>query len=196
MLQKGERGGESTSIRVDVRTVAATNRDIELEVMEKRFRQDLYYRLAVLTVVVPPLRERPEDVPFLAQHFLDRANARSGRPRRFSASALEHLSAYSFPGNVRELENLVEQAAALAEGEELLPEDFLLRRRATPTPNAAGVSLADAVSDAERRAINGALELAPRVLARVAEILGVSSTTLWRKMKRLNLKASGDEPLS
>ena len=129
-LQEGEvrRVGESTSVAVDVRIVAATNRDIEQEVREKRFRQDLYYRLNVVTLRVPPLRERLEDVPVLAEHFLQRANARSPKPKRLSAAAVEHLMGYSFPGNVRELENLVEQAAALAEGEELLPEDFLLPR--------------------------------------------------------------------
>jgi len=147
------------------------------------------------------LRERLEDVPMLAQHFLERANARSRRPRRFGPSALEHLQGYSFPGNVRELENLVEQAAALAEGDELVPDDFPLRRKAELTvavpPGATpGVvqSLADAVTDAERRAIVSALEQSPHDLSRVAELLGVSATTLWRKMKRLGLKTSGDEP--
>jgi two-component system response regulator HydG len=210
VLQEGEvrRVGESASIKVDARTVAATNRDIELEVNDKRFRQDLFYRLAVVTLVVPPLRERLEDVPLLAQHFLDRANARSRKQHRFHPSALEHLGSYGFPGNVRELENLVEQAAALAEGEELLPEDFPLRRKSgevaqVQVPAAAGAagaasgpvqSLADAVSDAERRAINVALEQSPHDLSRVAEVLGVSATTLWRKMKRLGLKTTGEEP--
>ncbi|HEY0881254.1 MAG TPA: helix-turn-helix domain-containing protein, partial [Archangium sp.] len=138
-----------------------------------------------------------------AQHFLDRANARSRKPHRFSTSALEHLQGYAFPGNVRELENLVEQAAALAEGEELLPEDFPLRRKGTETPLQVAVpavggsvaqSLADAVTDAERRAITAALEQSPHDLSRVAEILGVSATTLWRKMKRLGLKTTGEEP--
>ncbi len=205
VLQEGEvrRVGESTSIKVDVRTVAATNRDIELEVADKRFRQDLYYRLAVVTLVVPPLRERLEDVPTLAQHFLDRANVRSRRPRRFTDSALDHLSTYAFPGNVRELENLVEQAAALAEGDDLGPDDFPLRRKTAeqvfvPAPGnlAPGPvqSLADAVTDAERRAITSALEQSPHDLSRVAEVLGISATTLWRKMKRLGLKTSGEEP--
>jgi two-component system response regulator HydG len=209
VLQEGEvrRVGESTSIKVDVRTVAATNRDIEKDVGERRFRQDLFYRLAVVTLVVPPLRERLEDVPLLAQHFLDRANARSRRSRHFSSSALEHLQSYSFPGNVRELENLVEQAAALAETEELTAEDFPLRRKphepapvqvavpaAVPAGGAAAQSLAEAVTEAERRAITLALEQSPHDLSRVAEILGVSATTLWRKMKRLGLKTTGDEP--
>ncbi|MHA7628151.1 sigma-54-dependent transcriptional regulator [Corallococcus sp. M7] len=212
-LQDGEvrRVGESTALRVDVRIAAATNRDIELEVKEKRFRQDLYYRLNVVLLRVPPLRERLEDVPALAEHFLARANARSPRPRRLSASAVEHLMTYNFPGNVRELENLVEQAAALAEGDELLPEDFPLRPQgrvlppdAAPSPEATGLpptdvarpggaeatgpTLAEVVEDAERRAIVQALERHGVDLARVADELGVSSTTLWRKMKRLNLR--------
>jgi two-component system response regulator HydG len=212
-LQDGEvrRVGESTALRVDVRIVAATNRDIELEVQEKRFRQDLYYRLNVVTLRVPPLRERLDDVQALAEHFLQRANARSPRPKRLSQAAVAHLMSYSFPGNVRELENLVEQAAALAEGNELGPEDFPLRPQARlprPTESAAPVSsaspvdgngartptLAEAVEEAERRAIAQALERNGTDLARVADELEVSSTTLWRKMKRLNLRPPGEAP--
>jgi len=212
-LQDGEvrRVGESTALRVDVRIVAATNRDIELEVQEKRFRQDLYYRLNVVTLRVPPLRERLDDVQALAEHFLQRANARSHRPKRLSQAAVAHLMSYSFPGNVRELENLVEQAAALSEGHELGPEDFPLRPQArlarpvesaTPVSSAAQVdgngartpTLAEAVEEAERRAIAQALERNGTDLARVADELEVSSTTLWRKMKRLNLRPPGDAP--
>ena len=201
VLQEGEvrRVGENAALQVDTRTVAATNRDIEREVEEKRFRQDLYYRLAVVTLRVPPLRERLEDVPLLAQHFLERANQRNRRPRRLTPAALEHLLTHTYPGNVRELENLVEQAAALAEGDELGPADFPLRTRAlpdSPGPLEQGGdrTLADAVIDAERRAIQSAVERHPGDLARVAEVLGVSSTTLWRKMKRLGLKTTGEEP--
>ncbi|HZH79564.1 MAG TPA: sigma-54 dependent transcriptional regulator, partial [Archangium sp.] len=127
-LQDGEvrRMGESTSLRMDVRIVATTHRDLELEVREKRFRQDLYYCLNVVPLRVPPLRERLEDIPVLAEHFLRRANARGPRPKRLSEAAVEYLMDYAFPGNVRELENLVRRAAALTEGEELRPEDFLL----------------------------------------------------------------------
>jgi two-component system, NtrC family, response regulator HydG len=206
-LQDGEvrRVGESVALKVNVRIVAATNRDIELEVREKRFRQDLYYRLNVVTLRVPPLRERLEDVPALAEHFLKRANARSPKPKRLSTSAVEHLMGHSFPGNVRELENLVEQAAALSEGEDLLPEDFPLRPHtrmgaldAAPAPLAADTStrmptLAEAVDEAERRAIAQALERYQTDLGRVAEELAVSSTTLWRKMKRFNLRPAGGE---
>jgi two-component system response regulator HydG len=203
VLQEGEvrRVGENTAMQVDVRTVAATNRDIERDVNDKRFRQDLFYRLAVVTLTVPALRERLEDVPLLAAHFVERANARNRRQHRLASSAVEHLMTYNFPGNVRELENLVEQAAALAETEELTPEDFPLRRRGidTPTPSGAATgsplqSLADAVTEAERRAIAAALEHSGHDLSRVAEVLGISATTLWRKMKRLSLKTSAEEP--
>jgi two-component system response regulator HydG len=195
-LQEGEirRVGESSSLRVDVRTVAATNRDIRLEVEEKRFRQDLYYRLNVVTLRVPPLRERREDIPLLAEHFLQRANARSARTKRLTEAALAHLARHDFPGNVRELENLVEQAAALSEDEALLPEDFPLRpeRPASGTVPAAGevASLEAAVLEAERRAILQARARWPQDLGKVADALGISPTTLWRKMRRLGL--SGD----
>ncbi len=208
-LQEHEvrRVGENTSISVDVRVIAASNRDLEKDVAEKRFRQDLFYRLAVVTMKVPPLRERLEDVPLLAQHFLERANARNRRPHRLTSSAVDALMGYSFPGNVRELENLIEQAAALAEGDDLLPEDFPIRRRGPDSPSAfalpetpattalgSGLStLADAVTEAERKAIQAAIERSPD-LARVAEVLGVSPTTLWRKMKRLGLKTAGEAP--
>jgi len=203
VLQDGEvrRVGESTSIQVDVRTVAATNRDIEQEVAQKSFRQDLFYRLNVVSLHVPPLRERLEDIPLLAEHFLERANARAQRKRRMSQSALEALMTYDFPGNVRELENLVEQAAALAEGEELLPEDFPLKRRKvsgstgepsnpdrTEPPGTGLASLAQVVAEAEKQAIVRALEKHAHDLGQVADELGISPTTLWRKMKRLELK--------
>lgn len=210
VLQEGEirRVGENVSLSVDVRTVAATNRDIENEVNERRFRQDLFYRLAVVTLLIPPLRERLEDVPQLAEHFLQKANQRNRRPRTLTRAAIERLQTHSFPGNVRELENLVEQAAALAETDELGPDDFPLRSRRTSgelpsfsasspssssTPNPVR-SLADAVTEAERRAITAALEQHAADLPRVADTLGISATTLWRKMKRLGLKTAGEDP--
>jgi two-component system response regulator HydG len=193
-LQEGEirRVGESSSLRVDVRTVAATNRDIRLEVDQKRFRQDLYYRLNVVTLRVPPLRERLEDIPLLAEHFLQRANARAARRKRLTEAALAHLARHDFPGNVRELENLVEQAAALSEGEELLPEDFPLRPErqvpaALPVSGGDVESLEKAVLEAERRAILLARARWPQDLGKVADALGISPTTLWRKMRRLGL---------
>jgi two-component system response regulator HydG len=189
VLEDGEvrRVGESTSIRVDVRTVAATNRKLAELIPTGGFRQDLYYRLNVVALEVPPLRERLEDVPLLAEHFLQRANARSARQRRLTQSALDHLAQYPFPGNVRELENLVEQAAALSSRDELFPEDFPLKFASAPTGSEERHALAEIVEEAERQAIQSSLRRHLGDLTRVAADLRVSPTTLWRKMKRLRL---------
>ncbi len=199
VLQEGEvrRVGESTSITVDARTVAATNRTLEQEVREKRFRQDLYYRLAVVTLDVPPLRERLVDVPMLARHFLGKVNLRNGRRRELSSNALDALSQYSFPGNVRELENLIEQAAALCEHDILTADDFPFRRRSDGGLSAplSSKSLADAINDAERRSIVSALDNTSDLI-RASELLGISSTTLWRKMRRLGIRVAAHERFS
>jgi two-component system response regulator HydG len=200
VLQEGEvrRVGESLPISVNVRVVAATNQDLERAVSEKRFRQDLFYRLAVVTLTVPPLRERREDIPILAEHFLARYNARTGLTRRLSPGAMERLLTHEFPGTVRELENAVEQAAALSDAEELSAADFPLRpprgAMGAPAPEAVAllgelVSLADTVEAAERAAIEAAIRATAADLGEVARRLDVSPTTLWRKMKRYGLKA-------
>ena len=118
-LQESEirRVGESQPIYVDVRVVAATNQDLRQAIEERRFREDLYYRLNVMTIRLPPLRERRADVPLLAQHFLDEINRKERTQKYFSDSAMERLLAYDFPGNVRELQNLVQQAAVLSLGD-------------------------------------------------------------------------------
>jgi two-component system response regulator HydG len=117
-VQEGEirRVGENRPIKVDVRIIAATNMDLAEAVRDRRFRQDLYYRLNVARFALPPLRERREDLPLLAAHFLNKATNKMGIEARFSEDALTHLMTYPFPGNVRELENLVEQAVALSNG--------------------------------------------------------------------------------
>ncbi len=187
--------GESTSIKVDVRLIAATNQDLARAVAERRFREDLYYRLNVVPLRVPPLRERLEDVPLLAQHFLRRHNGRSGARRHLSPQAVARLCAWTWPGNVRELENAIERAAALAERDELTERDFAFGAlpAAAPTgggfaPRASGATLlAHSVAAAERAAIEAALARNPGDLPLVARELGVSATTLWRKMKRHRL---------
>jgi two-component system response regulator HydG len=182
------RVGDNASIRVDVRVIAATNQDLRASIADKRFREDLFYRLNVVPLTAPPLRERREDVPLLAQHFLTSFNQRNGTRRSLTQGALARMLSHDFPGNVRELENLVEQAAALARADEIDSDDVLLdkappQRRADMPPR----TLAQLIDDAERRAIetaidrNGALEKAAREL-------DVSTTTLWRKMKRLNIR--------
>jgi two-component system response regulator HydG len=194
-LQEGEirRVGESDSVRVDVRVIAATNRDLRLELAEKRFREDLFYRLNVVQLQVPPLRDRREDIPLLAQHFVDRYNRRSGASRVLTEGAVERLVSHDFPGNVRELENALEQAAALAEVDELSARDFPLGPN---TSQSLGTvvdvgPLALAVETAEKRAIEGALRRHASDLMAVAKELRISSTTLWRKMRKLGLSVQG-----
>jgi two-component system response regulator HydG len=192
--------GESSPIKIDVRMVTATNQDLQLAVSEKRFREDLYYRLAVVPLKVAPLRERIEDVPMLAQHFLGRYNARSGTRRRLSPEAVQHLCSWHYPGNVRELENAIERAAALAEVDELGPRDFpfvsardgarldpAAQLAALPASNYPPASLANVLDGAEKTALVAALGRNGHDQVMVARELGISSTTLWRKMKKHKL---------
>ena len=120
------RVGDNASIQVDVRVLAATNQDLRKSIAEKRFREDLFYRLNVVPLVVPPLRERRDDIPILAQHFVGRFNQRNGTRRVLTQGALQKMVAHAFPGNVRELENVVEQAAALSHSDEITADDVRL----------------------------------------------------------------------
>ncbi len=193
-LQDGEirRVGESSPVRVDVRIIAATNQDLRKAILEKRFREDLFYRLNVVPIRIPPLRDRPEDIPLLAVHFLAQYNQRDGTRKVFTPAALAALSEHSWPGNVRELENMVEQAAALSPGAEIGLEEIQFEPVVPPRPGAApgqARTLAAVVEEAERQGIQAALQRGHADLGRVASELGISSTTLWRKMKRLDLAA-------
>jgi two-component system response regulator HydG len=189
-LQDGEirRVGESAPVRVDVRIIAATNQDLRRAIAEKRFREDLFYRLAVVPLRIPPLRERREDVPLLAAHFLERFNQRTGGGKVLTADAAALLLEHDWPGNVRELENVMEQAAALCPTREIRAQDVHIEAVRGSQPGAV-VTLAQAVEDAERRVIDAALHRHRQDLPGVARELGVSSTTLWRKMKRLGIEA-------
>src|SRR2546430_2882334 len=156
------RVGDNASIPVDVRVLAATNQDLRQAIAEKRFREDLFYRLNVVPLVLPPLRDRREDIGLLAQHFVDRFNQRNGTRRTLTQGALPHTTAHSFPGNVRELENVIEQAAALARADSIGADDVFLERQgeAASAPGVAGGSvktLAEQGDGAERDAIQRAL---------------------------------------
>jgi two-component system response regulator HydG len=185
------RVGDNASIPVDVRVIAATNQDLKTAITEKRFREDLYYRLNVVPLLAPPLRERKEDIPLLAQHFLSSFNQRNGTRRTLTQGALQKMAVYDFPGNVRELENIVEQAAALAHSDEIDADDVFIETRAIPTaetpPNGVR-TLAREVDSAEKKAIEAAIARNDGLLEQVARELDVSTTTLWRKMKRLGLR--------
>ena len=203
-IQEGEirRVGESVPVQVDVRVIAATNQDLRRAVQEKRFREDLFYRLAVVPLRIPPLRERKEDVPLLAQHFLERYAKRTGERKALTPEAVEKLVSWDWPGNVRELENMIEQAAALSTSVELRPADITFDGPSLPAASpvagdpSAQLTLAEAVDEAERRAIEAALARCRNDLGQVARELAISSTTLWRKMKRLGVPSRGEPPVS
>jgi len=176
------RVGDNKPISVDVRVIAATNQDLQTSIAEKRFREDLYYRLNVARFRIPALRERPEDIPLLVDHFLQKYSKKMDRQVRLAAGAMERLTTYSFPGNVRELENLLEQGVALTMDGEIQVEDLLPGEES----RSASQTLDEVVSVAERQAIRAALAQHEST-DRAAEALGLSPTTLWRKMKKLNI---------
>ena len=185
------RVGGNDPIPVDVRVVAATNRDLRKLAAEGGFRDDLYYRLNVVTITVPPLRERSQDIPLLAQHFLETFAHRAERPvKRLAPETLALLAAYQWPGNVRELENVIERAVALSSAETLLPDDFPLHLREEPTraPRLPGAGMT--LEEVKRWYVNKALEEAGGNKLRAAELLGIDRRTLYRILER---QATEDE---
>jgi two-component system response regulator HydG len=194
VLQEGEvrRVGDNRSLKVNIRVVAATNQDLHKAIAEKRFRQDLYYRLNVARFVLPPLRDRREDIPLLVEHFLAKYCRKMGVRVRLGDAVMEYLMGYEYPGNIRELENMIEQAVALASQsgviqlEDVAPQDL----PAAPRDRPGDRTLASSVDAAERAAIEEALRDVEGNRERAAEALGLSPTTLWRKMKRLDIRWS------
>ncbi len=191
------RVGETVERRVDVRVVAATNRDLAEEVRQGRFREDLFYRLNVVPVHMPPLRQRREDIPMLADALLARHMPEGMRPR-LAEEALARIMRLPLPGNVRELENLLQRMMALAEGDELGVEllDGLSRRDEAGEAlslarlQEARMSLDEALEETERRLVREALEESGGNVTRAAEALGVSFRSLRYRLKKLGLKAS------
>jgi DNA-binding NtrC family response regulator len=192
VLQEGavERLGSSTPREVDVRIVAATHQDLDALVRDGRFREDLYYRINVFPIEVAPLRERPEDLPALAEQALARLAARLGTAARLAPAALESLTSYPWPGNVRELINVLERAVLLSRGGTIETVDLPSRtpRSANEAKTGEVVALSDAVSRAERLAIQAALERTGDNKAQAARLLGVSVRTLFYKLEKLGLK--------
>ncbi len=188
--------GGVENIKVDVRIVAATNVDLHQMMEEQRFREDLYYRLHVITVHLPPLRERKEDVPLLVQHFLQKYGAENGKTGlELTPEALDLLTDYDWPGNVRELENVIERAVVLTTGptigEDLVPEHVRNRpvfRMPLFTLPAEGISFNEVTADFERRLIESTLEVAGGVQKRAAELLHLKPTTLNEMIKRHDIR--------
>lgn len=180
-----ERVGGSRTISVDVRVLAATHRNLHAMVEQGLFRQDLFYRLHVVPLELPPLREHPEDIPLLVENFLRRWSDRTERPpKHLTPSAFKLLADYSWPGNVRELENALEYAAVTSADDWLRPEDLPPRLRAAARP--AGGRLDAALAAAEREALLAAFESAS-TSQEAARRLGIGRATLWRKIKRYGI---------
>ena len=179
--------GSTDRVPIDVRLIAATNRDLEAEVAEGTFRSDLYYRLKVVSIHLPLLRERPEDIPVLATHLV----GRYGRARGITGlepAALEALLAHHWPGNVREIENRIEAAIALARGPRLTVRDLGLEARPRrPADAAAPAGIALSLRDYERACLERALHCAEGSVRRAAELLGIGRSTLYRKLKENGL---------
>jgi two-component system response regulator HydG len=191
------RVGGNDEIPVDFRLVAATNRDLEGEVARGRFRQDLYYRLKVVTISLPPLRQRPEDIPLLVAHFVTRFNVQLGRSvTRVDPEVLATLRAYPWPGNVRELRNVVENMVLFCRGDELtladLPPEY---REGQPVElrEVSGGWTPRSMTEIEREAILRTLEFTQGHRARAAQLLGIGLRTLQRKLKEYGAVPAGEE---
>ena len=186
--------GGVQEIQVDVRIIAATNVDLKQLVREGKFREDLFYRLNVISIDLPALRQRKEDIPILVDHFLHKYSAENERPmRRINTEALRALVSYSWPGNVRELENVVERAVVLSSGTEigpdLLPDQIVERNPVFPVlEQRADASLFDIVEECERRIITDMLEKCSWNQTETAERFKVPLSTLNQKIKRLNIE--------
>jgi DNA-binding NtrC family response regulator len=192
VLQEGEltHVGGNRTIRVDVRVISATNHDLPARAKSGLFREDLFFRLAVIPITVPPLRERLEDVPPLVSHFAAQVAREAGLPeRRFSEAAVRRLAGYDFPGNVRELRNLVERLVIMSARGVIGPEAVsavLPRTAVTGAP--APASLADAVRDLERGTIEEALRASGGRVTEAAARLGLERSHLYKKMRKLGIR--------
>jgi two-component system response regulator PilR (NtrC family) len=192
--------GSVDVIKVDVRIIAASNADLSKLMAENRFREDLYYRLNVITISLPPLRRKREDIPLLTAHFLEKyADENKRRVREVTPEAMRILMDHSWPGNVRELENTIERAVVLCTGDRISPEllpDYLRYPVQTEQPSmivpAEGISLKDAVSRYERAMILQSLEMANGVQKKAAELLQLKPSTLNEMMKRLGIHAKSN----
>jgi DNA-binding NtrC family response regulator len=192
-----ERVGGTKTMTVDVRILAATHRDLEAEVERGRFREDLWFRLNVVPVRLPPLRERSEDVPELARFFLEQASTRHRtKPAKLTKEAMAFLARWTWPGNVRELENFMERIAVMHEGADVREEDVAAQLRSArqrpearvPSPAVSSEGLKGAVSQSESSAIQAALASCGGNRTHAARKLGIGLRTLQIKMKRLGIR--------
>jgi Nif-specific regulatory protein len=190
-----ERVGGNRPITVDVRIIAATNTDLEASVRARRFREDLYYRLHVVPIVLPPLRERREDIPLLVGHFLQRFNAENHKRMKISSAAMDLIVGYDWPGNVRELENCIERMVVMAHRDIVAPEDVPLpvtwyQPTAPPDahpPETGTSSLPKTIADLERERLLAALRRCGGVQTRAATLLGITPRQLGYKVRKYRI---------
>ena len=195
--------GGSEELSVDVRIISATNRDLEREVMNGNFREDLYYRLNVINIHMPPLRERPEEIPLLAQHFLEKYSKQMGKDiRKISSFALDILKSYNFPGNIRELENIIERSVALESSNIVLPDSLTLssfkQTQVQPKPDTVsltlpqeGIDLDNVLGQFERDLLQQALERTRGAKQKAADLLGISFRSFRYRLAKYGL--GGDD---
>jgi DNA-binding NtrC family response regulator len=183
-----ERVGGTHQLQVDVRVIAATNRDLARAMEEGRFRRDLFYRLNVFPITLPPLRERPEDIPLLAQHFLSRFSSEMGKPiEGISEAAISYLQHHPWPGNVRELENVMERAVILARGPKITPRDLVIPGQAAEPLDVSIPLQGLSLEVLERRLIERALEMAKGNQSQAARLLGLTRHALRYRMEKHGL---------
>ena len=202
VLEEGEfeRVGGNETIKTDARIIAATHRDLEEEVQKGNFREDLFYRLYVIPIMLPTLKERKADIPYLVSYFIEQfAPKNDPSAAKFSDDAMKVLTNYYWPGNVRELKNLIERLVVLHEGEQILPEDLPEKIQAENSRtaqgkdvNGGGISFNTAVSEFEKALIISALDKTNWVKNRAAQLLKIKRTTLVEKIKRYNLEKDSE----
>ncbi len=199
VLQDGEirRLGGKDSFRVDIRIIAATNRDLEEMIKEGTFREDLYYRLRVVTIKIPPLRERREDIPILCEHFLKKYNQEFGkRLKGISEEALKALTDYSWPGNIRQLQSVIERAVILSDGERLELDDIRDEISGGVSKNILDLDIPDegiVFEEIEKALLKKAMEKSNFVAKRAAELLGMSYKTFWYRWEKFGLGKKGEK---
>ncbi|MDQ1330709.1 MAG: Sigma-54-dependent Fis family transcriptional regulator, partial [Thermodesulfobacteriota bacterium] len=185
--------GDSKTKKIDVRVIAATSKNLEDEIRTSAFRQDLYYRLNVLTVKLPPLRERPEDIPLLCKHFIDALNGKLGKNiKGISPTAMSLLLEHDWPGNVRELENFIERAVVIAEESELMPDNFPFEPGSKAAGKAdkiyEGYSIKAEQAVLEKRLIEKALTATGGNRTKASQLLEISHPSLLSKIKTYDIK--------
>jgi len=192
--KKIERTGGTESIKVDGRIIAATHRDLEKALREGSFREDLYYRLDVVFINLPPLRERKDDIPLLVEHFLRRYSSESqGKLKYVPLKTMDLLMRYNWPGNVRELENAIERAVVMGKGDAILAQDLPLEIQKTSdlsclTLPSGRTSLEERMGELEKELITGALKETGRVQVRAAKLLGISRRIIKYKMEKYGIE--------